>query len=118
MIIQHNYLRMCRKKSYLTQADIAFILDLADCSNVSKWEHGQRQPNIEALLTYHLLFNMPIELFFERQKHALFQATNGRVESLITELRKKPHEDKAAQRISFLETAVTRINAAYGAVHV
>jgi len=110
MFIQHHYLRVYRKKSSLTQNDLAYILDLGDYATVSRWEHGQRQPNIETLLTYRLLFGLPIELLFERQKRELMDRIVSRVRLLQEEIRKEPQENKAVQRIAFLTDAISRLN--------
>lgn len=102
---------MYRKKSRLTQNDLASILDLGDYSNVSRWEHGQRQPSIETLLTYHLLFDLPIELLFERQKLELAESVIARSRSLLEKLQAELAGDKLPQRMGFLSAAIARLSA-------
>lgn len=116
MIIHHNYLRVYRKKSRLTQGDLAYVLDLGDYSNVSRWEHGQRQPNIETLLTYHLLFNLPIEMLFERQKNEMVGRVAQRTLELAQSLESDPDAEKA--RAEFLKGAHARLSALYANGHV
>src|SRR5690349_16266076 len=109
MLIQHNNLRMYRKRSQLTQTDIAFIMKLSDYANISRWEQGYRQPNIEMLLIYHLLFDIPIESLFERQKHELRDFIGKRIGLLLGELKNLSSDAKAASRIAFLDSALTRL---------
>lgn len=111
MIILHNYLRMYRKRSQLTQNDVAFLLKLSDYSNVSRYEQGLRKPEIENLLAYHLLFDIPIESLFERQKHELKDTIRKRVEERLKELKTQPSDAKLRARITFLDSTLSRLNA-------
>lgn len=110
MLIQHNYLRLFRKRSHLTQSDIAYILQLPDYANVSRWEQGHRKPNLETLITYHLLFNIPIESLFERQRHELKGRVKERLAQRISELKTLSHEPKVDSRIRFLDSILSRLN--------
>ena len=58
MTILQNNLRLYRKQSHLTQSDIAYIMALADYLNISHWELGNKTPNVDILLMYHLLFDI------------------------------------------------------------
>jgi len=109
MYIQHNYLRMHRKRARLAQSDIAHVAALSDHSNVSRWENGTREPNIESLIVYHLLFDVPIESMFERQKQELKLSVYRRVLGRLETLRKMPQDRKLGFRIRFLETALARL---------
>lgn len=110
MDIQHTYLRTYRKRAQLTQADLASLMDLSDYSNVSRWEAGLRRPNIEMLLVYHLLFQIPVEELFERQKLELLSPICKRIEMRIQELKAiVPSDDRLAERIAFLEAALKRL---------
>ena len=111
MIIQQNNLRLYRKQSQLTQSDIAFIMALADYSNISHWELGNKTPNAEILLMYHLLFDIPTESLFERQKLELKATIRERIKQLLEQLRSGPSDAKVAQRVAFLESALNRLSA-------
>jgi transcriptional regulator with XRE-family HTH domain len=110
MPIQHNLLRQHRKRSPLTQNDIAFM-QLSDYANVCRWEKGLRQPSIEAIIIYHLLFGFPIETLFQEQKHELGKNTAERIKSLIAELKLEKSTPKVNGRITFLESALKRLTA-------
>lgn len=112
MLIQHNLLRLVRKRSYLTQVDIASILSISDYANVSRWEAGLRLPNVEALLTYHLLFDVPIESLFERYKEELLPKLAGRISDRAEYLKGLPSDEKLEKRIAFLGAAAGRLSMA------
>lgn len=110
MHIQNNYLRWHRKRSQLTQADIGFIMQLPDYSNISRAEKGVRGPSIEMLIVYHLLFDVSIESIVEREKRELRDMISRRMLLRLEELRLLPPDEKLAARISFLATALTRLS--------
>jgi transcriptional regulator with XRE-family HTH domain len=111
MTIQQNNLRLYRKQSKLTQSDIAYIMALADYSNISHWELGHKMPNVDILLMYHLLFDIPTESFFERQKQELKEKIRERIKQLIEQLKSGISDAKVAMRVAFLESAFTRLSA-------
>ncbi len=109
MPIQKNSLRMYRKKSPLNQADVAFLLQLPDYSNISRWEQGQRTPNNEVLLAYYLLFTMPIETFLVLQKDYLAKLLLERIPVLISNLQSMGRSQKIGNRVSYLESVIARL---------
>lgn len=110
MPIQKNSLRMYRKKSPLNQADVAFLLQLPDYSNISRWEQGQRTPNNEVLLAYYLLFAMPIEPFLVIQKDYLARLLAERIPKLLSDLESMRQSQKVGSRIAYLESVIIRLN--------
>ena len=104
-----NFLRLHRKRSPLTQADIAYLIQLSDYSNISRYEKGQRAPNIELLLVYHHLFATSIESFFEPQSEIVQFSLVERIEHLLNDLKKEDNNSKNAPRIRFLEEVFTRL---------
>lgn len=111
MLIRQNFLRVIRKQSLLTQADIATILRISDHANVSRWEQGHKTPNVEVLLVYHLLFDIPVEALFERQKEQLKPIILPRIRERITALQGITDEPKTEGRIRSLETILARLSA-------
>lgn len=104
-----NFLRLYRKRSPLTQADIAFLLALPDDSNISRYEKGQREPSIDLLIVYHLLFVTSIESFFEQRCGIIQLDLIKRVELLILDLKGQEDNPKNTYRITFLEEVVKRL---------
>jgi transcriptional regulator with XRE-family HTH domain len=110
MIRVPNYLRLYRKKSPLTQSDIAFLLQLPDYSNISRYEKGHRVPNIDLLIAYHYLFKTPIESFFELQSNEMLISLNQRIDLLIKELKESSTAIHNNNRIKFLEEVLISLN--------
>lgn len=111
MFIHHNLLRVVRKRSQLTQHDLAFVLSLSDYSNVSRWEAGMRTPNVEVMLTYHLLFQVPVEELFFRQRKEICKAILPRLEERVAYLKSSKSDSKLEARISYLLAAAERLSA-------
>ena len=105
-----NFLRIYRKRSPLTQADIAFLLKLPDYSNISRWEKGQRAPGIEMMLVYHYLFDTSIESFFEPQSKTILTELLEGIGQLISEIKKEEATPKNTYRIKFLEEIIIRLS--------
>lgn len=99
-----NFLRTYRKKTEITIEDISKLLDVQDCSAISRCERGIRTPCLEMIFTYHLLFNVPIERFFEYDIHKTLQKIIKNIDPLIEELKKQDKTKKVEARISFLNT--------------
>ena len=104
-----NYLRSYRKRSPLTQSDVAYLMGLQDYGTISRCEKGQRRPSVELLLVYHHLFNAPIESFFEHQSEEMLLDLKKRMESLIYDLKKRDGIPKNAFRLRFLEQTLSRL---------
>lgn len=104
-----NYLKMYRKKSPLTQSDIAFLMELTDYSNISRYEKGQRNASIDFLLMYHLLFNTSIESFYEQQSDQILSKLLNRIDLLIEDIRKEERSRINTFRIEFLESVINRL---------
>jgi transcriptional regulator with XRE-family HTH domain len=104
-----NFLRIYRKRSPLTQSDIAYLLELPDYSSISRYEKSQRTPSIELLLVYHHLFNTSIEIFFEPQSYETLPVLVERIEHLISDLKKQDDVQNHTSRIKFLEEVLIRL---------
>ena len=60
----NNYLRTFRKRTGLSQSEVAYLLGCRDGSKVSRYEHFQRQPNLETALAFEVIFNTPVREMF------------------------------------------------------
>jgi transcriptional regulator with XRE-family HTH domain len=109
MLIQQNFLRVTRKRTHLTQADIASVLKISDFANVYRWERGIRRPGIEVLLAYQLLFDIPIESLFARQKQEVLQNLVTNIKDHIDSLETMSSNPKIQSRIDCLGSILTRL---------
>ena len=109
MFIQYNFLRLVRKRTKLTQIDIATILKIPDFANISRWEQGQKIPGVEILLAYHLLFDIPVESLFEQQRCKLKKLLIPRIQEHIQYLKTLEHDHKVERRIDSLISILNRL---------
>src|SRR5262245_59281885 len=54
-----NYLRTYRKRSGLSQDEVAFLLGFKGGTKVSRHERFSRQPNLETVFAYETIFGVP-----------------------------------------------------------
>jgi transcriptional regulator with XRE-family HTH domain len=106
-------MRMYRKRARLTQEDVAFIASMPDYANVSRIETGLRQPDVEILLVYHLLFDMPIQAYFESMIGTFKEGIIERIKSRIEALAMEPKNDKMSYRIQFLQSLLAKLGIAF-----
>jgi transcriptional regulator with XRE-family HTH domain len=60
----HNYLRTYRKRTGLSQGEVAFLLGCHHGAKVSRYERNARQPGLETALAYEALFGVPVRELF------------------------------------------------------
>ena len=72
-----NYLRMYRKRSGFSQAEVARLLGGTNGTNISRYERGSRLPSLETALALAAIFKTPI--------HELFSGVYEYIEAHISE---------------------------------
>lgn len=74
-----NYLRSHRKRSGLSQSEVAFLLGGGSGSKISAYERNAREPSLCALLAFELLYEAPLKELFaglhERVRQELARRT-------------------------------------------
>lgn len=105
----NRQLRMYRERSGLKQSDISFIMGMPDNANISLWEHGKRNPLIETILLYHVVFNAPVESLLAERITGIRHEVTERIKLLLVQLRSMPQTIKAQHRISFLESFIAKV---------
>lgn len=104
-----NYFRLYRKRSPLSQPDIGFVMKFPDYTSVSRYEKGQRNPSIEFLIVYHLLFNISIEQFFEPELEIIKSNLITQIKLLIEKHQNEGSELSNSSKIKFLEQVIIRL---------
>ena len=77
-----NYLRMFRKRAYFTQDEVSFLLGTVSGTRVSRYEQFSREPGLETILAYGVIFAVPPEQLFA----GLYERIEGKVKERATEL--------------------------------
>jgi transcriptional regulator with XRE-family HTH domain len=95
-----NLLRARRKRSALSQREIAFLLGAHNGSKVSRYEQLTREPELKTALAYEVIFKCPVSELFpglfkkvkavvqERAKVLAKRALQGNSKSLLAQKRK------------------------------
>lgn len=105
-----DLLRFHRNESRLTQSDVAYLLNITDESVLSRREKGERPLNIELILGYHLLFDVPIHDLFSPKLIVVKNTIQRRIEPLRDILMKSPQVSRVRPRLEFLERLITRLS--------
>lgn len=111
-IIQHD-LQTYRKRSVFTQQDIADLIGTMDVIEISRHEIAELHPQLELLLLYLLLFQLPVERFFPEHMKLLSNRLKLRIPNIIDELQYVPQNGTINQKIDSLKRILSSLNQNY-----
>jgi transcriptional regulator with XRE-family HTH domain len=97
-----NYLKMLRKRSGLTQRELARLLGCRSGTKVSRYEMGRRKPTFETLLAYEIIFRVQLEQLFTGSHHRLRRRIHGRAVRMAKRLEARPPTPSIRSKRSFL----------------
>jgi transcriptional regulator with XRE-family HTH domain len=101
-------LKGLRVRSPLRQQEVANLLDMKP-SNLVRYEHGNRNPTPELLLTYHFLFEASLKDLFKPYYCRIAETLKERSQKLINDLESQ-QSPKSMYRLSFMRSFVNRLN--------
>lgn len=96
-----NYLKTYRKRSGLSQEDVAFLVGLSSRAKVSRYEGGRRLPALQTLLAYEQVLGMPAQELFAGLNQQVERETRRRAKVLA---RRATGEDPTRTREHKLAT--------------
>lgn len=101
----HNYLRTHRKRTGLTQDDLAFLLGCKSGTKVSRYERLIREPNLETAFACQAIFGVPA--------HELFPGIYQNVEQIIKQRAERLKEKLAGTHaaVKYKQQALNSITA-------
>jgi DNA-binding XRE family transcriptional regulator len=99
-----TYLRVYRRRTHLTQDDVAYFLGQTCGTTVSRHERGVRVPLLQLLLLYHAILATPIDKLYEGEMHALRKAMSARAKGLVRRLEQRPGSKAVDARIAYVKT--------------
>ncbi len=85
----HNYLRTYRKRSSLSQQEVAFLLGSTERAKVSRYEQGHRLPPLRTALALAAIFDVSIAVLFGGIQEQVKRNIAERVGMLRSELEHK-----------------------------
>jgi transcriptional regulator with XRE-family HTH domain len=97
-----NYVRTCRRRSGLSQRELAFLLGCENESKVSRYEHIARVPTLEAALAYEAVFGVPTrKLFAGVYEHTLI-TVQERAKVLVERLAQNKSDMQTTRKLELL----------------
>src|SRR4030095_604340 len=97
-----NYIRTYRKRSCLTQKEVAFLLGSKSGAGISRHERFKQTPDLQALLSYEMLFRTPLRSLFSGTQVKVEKRLMHRIRLLIQKLSKAGKGRRIAQKIEIL----------------
>src|SRR5947199_1868319 len=94
-----NYLRTYRRRSFLSQDEVAFLLGASTGTRVTRHEGANRIPKMETALGYEVLFGVPLRDLFAGETHKVETVIRKRLPELIREVQEKGESE---QKLAFL----------------
>ena len=89
-----NYLRTYRRKSGLTQREVAFLLGRKDGAQFSRYEKRHRLPPLRIALACEAIFKVPVAELFAGVRESVNRELSNRVGKLNTDLQEQRHQGK------------------------
>jgi transcriptional regulator with XRE-family HTH domain len=87
-----NYLRSYRRRSGLSQSEVAFLLGSHDGAQVSRYEKSRRMPPLRTALAYPAIFGASLGELFSGIQLGVDKEIKARVNRLHAKLEKRCHE--------------------------
>src|SRR5438093_13478244 len=91
-----NYLKTNRKRSRLSQDQVAFLLGYRSGTRVSRYERFARVPTLRTALAYESIFHAPVRELFAGLNERVERETERRARILATRLARKSRRSKAS----------------------
>ncbi|MBU6402325.1 MAG: hypothetical protein KGS61_18565 [Verrucomicrobia bacterium] len=96
-----NYLRTFRKRSSLSQTEIAFLLGDRDGSKICRHERFARQPGLATAFAYEVIFQTPASKLFSGLYREVERQVVRRAEVLTARL-SAPESKSTARKLEIL----------------
>ncbi len=81
-----NYIHTHRKRSHLTQEEVAFLVGVKSGAVVCRHERFQQTPNLHTLIAYEILFRTPVRRLYGGVNQKVQRKLMARVRQLIKKL--------------------------------
>lgn len=97
-----NYIRTYRKRTNLTQKEMAFLVGSKTSAHICRHERSEQTPNLQTLLAYEILFRTPVRNLFSGLHQDVEHKLMYRIRLLIQNLAKSGHSRVKAHKIQIL----------------
>jgi DNA-binding XRE family transcriptional regulator len=103
--------RSSRRRSSMTQDDVAFLVGLRAASQVSRHESGEREPDLRLALGYKLIFNATVHELLPHIYLDVAQQISSRARTLLNRESEIPETQRSTCKIEHLRDLVRRVEA-------
>jgi transcriptional regulator with XRE-family HTH domain len=97
-----QYLKMFRKRSGLSQRELAALLGCKSGSKISRYERGGRRPTFEALLAYEVIFRVALDGLFRGEHTRVRRSIRQRAQRLSRTLDSRAFTPAMKCKLDFL----------------
>lgn len=97
-----NYLRMHRRRSYLTQDEVAFLVGGRAASWFSRFERFRRVPSLETALALEAVLGVPVRELFAGEYAKVEETVKRRAKVLGYKVRSEEASVEQLRRSEFL----------------
>lgn len=102
------YLRTLRRRSALSQEDIAFLLGAFTGTRVSRHETGACTPPLEVALAYEVIFGTNIAEIYEDEQVQIAERVRKRARTLYESLAHRLKDPRRREKRTALEKIIRR----------
>ena len=106
MVPLQNYLRTYRRRSFLSQDEVAFLLGAKTGTRVTRHEGSSRIPKMETALGYEVLFDVSLRELFASEAQKVETIIRQRLPELIREVEER---GESKQKLAFLQNLSERL---------
>jgi transcriptional regulator with XRE-family HTH domain len=98
-----SYLRTYRKRSGLSQDEVAFLLGCQTGTKVSRYERSSRKPSLETILGYVVVFGAPARDLFAGAYQKVERKILHRAQLLTRKLNRATPDRMATRKLQILK---------------
>lgn len=99
-----NYVRTYRRRSGLSQGELAFLLGCQGESKVSRYERFQRMPTLGTALAYEAIFGAPTREVFAGIYEQTVTTIQERAKELVERLAQSKSDKGTARKLELLRS--------------
>jgi transcriptional regulator with XRE-family HTH domain len=103
-----SYLRTYRRRSGLTQSEVAFLLDARDGTKVSRYERLSRRPNLHSTIGLQVIFGLATKDILPRVFVSAERRIVERALVLSRQLKGTSDSPRTRRKLEFLSAILTK----------
>jgi transcriptional regulator with XRE-family HTH domain len=102
-----NYLKTFRKRTGISQDDLALLLGAKSGAKVSRYERCSRRPALETALAYEVIFRVPVKHLFAGLYQKVEKRVTKRVQRLARRLARTASDQTTLRKLAFLHALLS-----------